>query len=83
VTKEFEEHGTIKEKYDVQRRESDVEAGIKFGYARTRSGSAGPTRRTSTCWRVAARTRKPAASRTYPFAGSLADRAPEVPVASR
>jgi len=24
VTKEFEEHGTIKEKYDVQRRESDV-----------------------------------------------------------
>ncbi len=38
VTKEFEEHGTIKEKYDVQRRESDVEAGIKFGYAANQIG---------------------------------------------
>ena len=27
VTKEFEEHGTIVEKYDVRRRESDVSAG--------------------------------------------------------
>jgi len=34
VTKEFEEHGTIKEKYDVQRRESDVEAGIKVRLCR-------------------------------------------------
>jgi alpha,alpha-trehalase len=38
VTKEFEEHGTIVEKYDVQRRESDVEAGIKFGYAANQVG---------------------------------------------
>jgi alpha,alpha-trehalase len=74
VTKEFEEHGTIKEKYDVQRRESDVEAGIKFGYAANQIGFG---------WTNAAyldllaglepRARKPAASRTYPFAWSLAD----------
>jgi alpha,alpha-trehalase len=32
VVKEFEEHGTIVEKYDVRRRESDVAADIKFGY---------------------------------------------------
>ncbi|HSL23195.1 MAG TPA: trehalase family glycosidase [Vicinamibacterales bacterium] len=38
VTKEFEEHGTIVEKYDVRRRESDVEAGIKFGYAANQVG---------------------------------------------
>jgi alpha,alpha-trehalase len=38
VAKEFEEHGTIVEKYDVQRRESDVEAGIKFGYAANQIG---------------------------------------------
>jgi alpha,alpha-trehalase len=38
VTKEFGEHGTIVEKYDVQRRESDVEAGIKFGYAANQIG---------------------------------------------
>ena len=38
VVKEFEEHGTIVEKYDVQRRESDVEAGIKFGYAANQVG---------------------------------------------
>jgi alpha,alpha-trehalase len=38
VTKEFEEHGTIVEKYDVRRRESDVEAGIKFGYAANQIG---------------------------------------------
>jgi len=75
VTKEFEEHGTIKEKYDVQRRESDVEAGIKFGYAANQIGFG---------WTNAAyldllaglqpRTRKPAASRAYPFAESLAAR---------
>jgi alpha,alpha-trehalase len=74
VTKEFEEHGTIKEKYDVQRRESDVEAGIKFGYAANQIGFG---------WTNAAyldllaglepRARKPAASRTYPYAWSLAD----------
>ena len=38
VTKEFEEHGTIVEKYDVRRRESDVEAGIKFGYSANQAG---------------------------------------------
>ncbi len=32
VTKEFEEHGVIVEKYDVVRRESDVSAGIQYGY---------------------------------------------------
>ena len=38
VSKEFQEHGTIVEKYDVRRRESDVEAGIKFGYAANQIG---------------------------------------------
>jgi len=84
VTKEFEEHGTIKEKYDVQRRESDVEAGIKFGYAANQIGFG---------WTNAAyldllaglepRARKPAASRTYPFAWSLADGTERAPLASR
>ncbi|HXH06021.1 MAG TPA: trehalase family glycosidase, partial [Vicinamibacterales bacterium] len=32
VTKEFEEHGAMLEKYDVVRRESDVAQGIRFGY---------------------------------------------------
>ena len=38
VTKEFEEHAAIVEKYDVERRESDVSAGIKFGYAANQIG---------------------------------------------
>jgi len=38
VTKEFEEHGTIVEKYDVRRRESDVAADIKFGYSANQVG---------------------------------------------
>ena len=38
VAKEFQEHGTIVEKYDVRRRESDVEAGIKFGYSANQVG---------------------------------------------
>ena len=38
VTKEFEEHGTIVEKYDVKRRESDVAADIKYGYAANQVG---------------------------------------------
>jgi alpha,alpha-trehalase len=38
VAKEFEEHGTIVEKYDVQRRESDVSAGIKYGYSGNQVG---------------------------------------------
>lgn len=38
VTKEFEEHGTIVEKYDLRRRESDVESGIKFGYSANQVG---------------------------------------------
>jgi predicted glycosyl hydrolase (DUF1957 family) len=60
------------------------EAGIKFGYAANQIGFG---------WTNAAyldllaglqaRTRKPAASRTHPFAGSLADRAAAASVASR
>jgi len=38
VTKEFEEHGTIVEKYDLRRRESDVAAGIQFGYSANQIG---------------------------------------------
>jgi alpha,alpha-trehalase len=38
VAKEFGEHGTIVEKYDVVRCESDVEAGIRFGYAGNQVG---------------------------------------------
>jgi alpha,alpha-trehalase len=38
VAKEFDEHGTIVEKYDVQRRESDVAADIKFGYSANQIG---------------------------------------------
>jgi alpha,alpha-trehalase len=38
VVKEFEEHGTIVEKYDVVRRESDVSAGIRFGYSSNEVG---------------------------------------------
>ena len=38
VTKEFEEHGTIVEKYDVKRRESDVAADIKYGYSGNQVG---------------------------------------------
>ena len=38
VVKEFDEHGTIVEKYDVRRRESDVAADIKFGYSANQVG---------------------------------------------
>jgi alpha,alpha-trehalase len=38
VVKEFEEHGGIVEKYDLQRRESDVSAGIRFGYSSNEVG---------------------------------------------
>jgi len=38
VAKEFDEHGTIVEKYDVRRRESDVAADIKFGYSANQIG---------------------------------------------
>ncbi len=38
VAKELQEHGTIVEKYDVRRRESDVESGIKFGYSANQVG---------------------------------------------
>jgi alpha,alpha-trehalase len=38
VVKEFEEHGGIVEKYDVQRRESDVSAGLRFGYTSNEVG---------------------------------------------
>jgi alpha,alpha-trehalase len=32
ILKEFIQHNTIVEKYDVERRESEVGAGLKFGY---------------------------------------------------
>jgi alpha,alpha-trehalase len=38
VVKEFEEHGGIVEKYDLQRRESDVSAGLRFGYTSNEVG---------------------------------------------
>jgi alpha,alpha-trehalase len=38
VAKEFQEHGVIVEKYDVERRESDVSAGIRFGYSSNEVG---------------------------------------------
>lgn len=38
VLKEFLEHGAIFEKYDVVRRESDVAAGLRFGYASNEIG---------------------------------------------
>ncbi len=38
VAKEFDEHGTIVEKYDVRRRESDVAPDIKFGYSGNQVG---------------------------------------------
>jgi alpha,alpha-trehalase len=38
VRKEFAEHGTILEKYDVRRRESDVSEGIRFGYSSNEIG---------------------------------------------
>jgi alpha,alpha-trehalase len=33
VSKEFQEHGVILEKYDLVQRESDVSAGIEYGYS--------------------------------------------------
>jgi len=38
LAKEFDEHGTIVEKYDGRRRESDVAAGIRFGYSANQGG---------------------------------------------
>lgn len=38
VEKEFREHGTIVEKYDMRRRESDVAADIRFGYSANQIG---------------------------------------------
>lgn len=38
VLKEFIEHNGIVEKYDVERRESDVSSGIKFGYTANQIG---------------------------------------------
>jgi alpha,alpha-trehalase len=38
VFKEFIEHNGIVEKYDVERRESDVSSGIKFGYTANQIG---------------------------------------------
>ena len=38
VLKDFIEHNTIVEKYDVERRSSQLGAGIKFGYAANQIG---------------------------------------------
>ena len=38
VTQEFEEHSVIVEKYDVVQRQSDVRAGLRFGYASNEIG---------------------------------------------
>ena len=38
VTRDFEEHGVIVEKYDVRQRRSDVAAGIRFGYSANQVG---------------------------------------------
>jgi neutral trehalase len=38
VAKEFQEHGTIVEKYDLRRLESGVAAGIQFGYSANQIG---------------------------------------------
>jgi alpha,alpha-trehalase len=38
VIQEFDAHGTIVEKYDVQRRTSDIAAGIRFGYSSNEVG---------------------------------------------
>jgi alpha,alpha-trehalase len=38
VAKEFAEHGTMVEKYDVRRSQSDVSAGIRFGYTTNEVG---------------------------------------------
>lgn len=38
VVKEFDEHGTIVEKYDLRRRESDVAQDIRFGYSANQIG---------------------------------------------
>jgi alpha,alpha-trehalase len=38
VAKEFDEHGTIVEKYDLCRRESDVARGLRFGYSSNEIG---------------------------------------------
>ena len=38
VLKEYVEHGAVFEKYDVQRRESDVSAGLHFGYSSNEVG---------------------------------------------
>ena len=38
ILKEFIQHNTIVEKYDVERRSSQLGAGIKFGYAANQIG---------------------------------------------
>jgi alpha,alpha-trehalase len=38
VLKEFVEHGAVFEKYDVERRESDVSPGLRFGYSSNEIG---------------------------------------------
>ena len=38
VLKEFNEHNVIVEKYDVERRDSQVRAGLKFGYTSNEIG---------------------------------------------
>jgi len=38
VIQEFDAHGIIVEKYDMQKRTSDIAAGIKFGYSANQAG---------------------------------------------
>lgn len=38
IVKEFEQHQTIVEKYDVVRRESDLDGSIQFGYSANQVG---------------------------------------------
>jgi alpha,alpha-trehalase len=38
ILKEFNEHNVIVEKYDVERRESQIQAGLKFGYTSNEIG---------------------------------------------
>src|SRR5262245_65738624 len=38
VIQDFDAHGTIVEKYDLQKRTSDLGAGIKFGYSSNQAG---------------------------------------------
>ena len=38
ILKEFKEHNTIVEKYDVERRDSQISSGLRFGYTSNEIG---------------------------------------------